>query len=262
MWQIIPALLGAVYLDILNKNSVVRPLTPPVGLVSINLPALNEEEFIDGTLNSIYNNNVVAAYPERFEIIVVDNGSSDETSLIAHRYAGTKVIHVPRKGLLYARDAAIRASQGEIIVSVNADTIYPPNWLNNILWYFNDPEVVAVAGMPLYLDDVGGMNFFLRFLRVISPQMHGQASAFRKQAWVDTGGFRIEETNQQNLHGMIDEEQYGFMSRLVTQGKFVNDYSPVWHIARRYNCPVCGDDNCDGKYESGFCREVRMGIRF
>jgi len=85
------------------------------------------------------------SYPaSRFEIIVVDNGSSDGTAEIACRFGG-RVISEPRKGVARARQIGFEAARGEVIASTNADTQVPPRWVARITAHFQG--YLAVDGV-------------------------------------------------------------------------------------------------------------------
>ncbi|VVC04096.1 Dolichyl N-acetyl-alpha-D-glucosaminyl phosphate 3-beta-D-2,3-diacetamido-2,3-dideoxy-beta-D-glucuronosyltransferase [Candidatus Bilamarchaeum dharawalense] len=95
--------------------------------VSIILATLNEEKFLRPTLESLVNQNT----SKKFEIIIGDGESSDKTVDIAKEY-GCRVVTVEPGIIALGRQAAAKYAKGKIIVSCDADTIYPPNWLDEI----------------------------------------------------------------------------------------------------------------------------------
>ena len=119
--------------------------------VSIVIPAHNEEDSIANTLKAV----CAQKYPD-FEVIVVDNASSDKTSEIAKTFP-VKVVREDRKGLLFAREAGRLAATGEIIANVDADCRPKETWLSKNVVYFSDPKIVAVSGPYNYYD---GSRFF------------------------------------------------------------------------------------------------------
>ena len=119
--------------------------------VSIVIPAHNEEDSIANTLKAV----CAQKYPD-FEVIVVDNASSDKTSEIAKTFP-VKVVREDRKGLLFAREAGRLAATGEIIANVDADCLPKETWLSKNVVYFSDPKIVAVSGPYNYYD---GSRFF------------------------------------------------------------------------------------------------------
>jgi glycosyltransferase involved in cell wall biosynthesis len=116
--------------------------------ISVVIPCYNEELFIAACLDSLK----VQDFPRGFEIIVVDNNSSDQTSRIA-RKCGARVIYEPRRGVCAAREAGTRAALGDIVVSTDADNVFPTNWLSEI-WdgFSKDTGTVAVAGPCRFVD--------------------------------------------------------------------------------------------------------------
>lgn len=111
-------------------------------LISVVIPAYNEELFIGECIDSLKAQNFKGSY----EIIVVDNNSSDQTAQIAQQ-RGVKVVFEQKQGVCHARHAGTEIAQGQIIVSTDADTLFADDWLNKIYQQFiEDPEVVAVAG--------------------------------------------------------------------------------------------------------------------
>lgn len=115
---------------------------------SIVIPAFNEEFYLGNCLSSLSKQD----YPGAFEVIVVDNNSTDRTAALA-RAAGATVIFEPLPGVCQARQRGTEIAAGDIIVSADADSIYEPAWLSNIdRWFIQNPEGVAVGG-PCYFHD-------------------------------------------------------------------------------------------------------------
>jgi glycosyltransferase involved in cell wall biosynthesis len=85
-------------------------------------------------------------YPAAFEIIVVDNNSTDRTASIAAA-AGATLVFEAERGVCQARQRGTEVARGEIIISTDADTTFAPGWLSDIERAFaRHPGVVAVAG--------------------------------------------------------------------------------------------------------------------
>ena len=117
--------------------------------VSIVIPAYNEERYLGHCLQPLRAQSYPAA---QFEIIIVDNGSSDGTAEIARRF-GARVVREPRKGVARARQSGFEAARGEIIASTDADTQVPSYWLARIAAHFEaDPTLGAVYG-PVHWPD-------------------------------------------------------------------------------------------------------------
>jgi glycosyltransferase involved in cell wall biosynthesis len=122
------------------------PVPDPVR-VSVVVPAFDEAATLPATLASLARQHV----PGGFEVVVVDNASTDDTAAVAARL-GARVVHEPSPGVCAARQAGTDAARGAIVVSTDADTVHPPGWLARIERQFADDDVVAVAGPCRYVD--------------------------------------------------------------------------------------------------------------
>jgi glycosyltransferase involved in cell wall biosynthesis len=89
---------------------------------------------------------------QRFEIVVVDNASTDATESVVRRFVARSPVPAryllePRPGLSRARNLGWRAARGRILVFTDDDMVFPPRWLERILILFTlKPEPAAVTG--------------------------------------------------------------------------------------------------------------------
>lgn len=97
-------------------------------MISVIIPALNEQESIGYCLRSLLKQNIDR---DSYEIIVVDGGSGDRTREIAEKYAD-QVVSQKRSGIGGARGNGVEASHGDIIVFTDADTLHKKDWLEVI----------------------------------------------------------------------------------------------------------------------------------
>lgn len=111
--------------------------------VSIIVPAYNEEKVVARTIETL----IEADYPDK-EIIIVDDGSEDSTYEVASRYArrGLKVVRRPNGGKFAALNTGIAVSTGEIIVTVDADSLIARASIAQLVRGFENPDVAGVAG--------------------------------------------------------------------------------------------------------------------
>ena len=114
--------------------------------VAVVVPAFNEEKVILQTIASL----LASDHPDRFEIIVVDDGSSDGTYPLARdTYAGEPRVRVytkPNGGKPAALNFGLAQTQAEIVVALDADTVFARDTISKLVRHFADPRVGAVAG--------------------------------------------------------------------------------------------------------------------
>lgn len=166
----------------------------PTPLVSVVIPAYNEGKSIEKTLNSLLRQD----YPN-FEVIVVDNNSTDNTALVVKNFKVT-LISEKQKGVAHARQAGFTKANGEIIVSTDADTLHSVDWLTKIVQIFqNDEHLVAVGGLGEFYSGpksakLASQYLFYPFLVVDKLfsggwNLSGFNMAVRKKAFERIGGF-------------------------------------------------------------------------
>src|SRR5438045_2121373 len=114
-------------------------------MISVVIPAYNEEKLIGTCLDSL----AAQVTSKKFEIIVVNNNSTDKTTeIIKHhsRNLNVRVVDERRKGRGIARATGFRNAKGLIIFSTDSDAIVPHDWIEETLRYFENPRVIAVTG--------------------------------------------------------------------------------------------------------------------
>ncbi len=215
-----------------EMNSPDIETIEPIDTVSIIIPSFNEEAFIKKCLSSIRGQSIIQEYPQYFELILVDSGSTDNTVPLAEPYID-KIINVPIRGKLTARNLAIDQAKGNIIVSVDSDSYYNSFWLNTLLRpFFNiysqyyDPDIVCVVGST-YDSSIPGIPTPIRNIaelidrNILNPKrIVGRNSAFWKHDYYLIGRFD-ENINQMNVHEMMREEEYLFGEKLSKLGKIL-----------------------------------------
>ncbi|HYM00869.1 MAG TPA: glycosyltransferase family 2 protein [Blastocatellia bacterium] len=110
---------------------------------SVVIPAYNEAEMIEKAVAALLEQNIPR---DQFEIIVVDNASTDDTREAARRAGADLVVYEGVKGTNIARQSGVLASHGEIVAFLDADCQPQPNWLRRIEKLLNQPGVSAVSG--------------------------------------------------------------------------------------------------------------------
>jgi len=182
-------------------NTVQVPTASSKGLPSVSLviPAYNEEEYLPLCLESIKKQD----YTEQYEVIVVDNASTDDTARIALDW-GAKVVYESKRSPACARQKGVEAATGEIIAFIDADSQAPACWLSTIVSRFvREPETVAISGPYAYCD-AGRIakiaSYAGSFINIIIDQLFRKAFnkggaiwgcnfAVRRSALLEIGGF-------------------------------------------------------------------------
>lgn len=120
-----------------------RPKLTKSLLISVIIPAHNEEKTIATCIESVLENT----YPYK-EIIVIDDGSTDRTYAVASRYKDRiKLLRRPKGGIkAYALNYGLKFAKGDVIVTVDADTIISRDALERIAEYMSNPKVIAASG--------------------------------------------------------------------------------------------------------------------
>jgi glycosyltransferase involved in cell wall biosynthesis len=113
-------------------------------LVSFVIPVFNGERYISRCLSSIQRLHFL---PEAYEVIVVDNGSTDRTTHIV-RELGFNCLVVPKVHVSALRNQGVARTQGEFIAFVDADVEVASDWLQHGLAVFKDSRVVASGCFP------------------------------------------------------------------------------------------------------------------
>ncbi|SEQ67697.1 glycosyltransferase family 2 protein [Microlunatus flavus] len=135
---------------------------------SVVVPAHDEAADLGAALDALLAQDVDAAY----EVLVVDNASTDATAEVA-RSLGVRVVAEPRLGVCQARQTGVEAARGELIASTDADSVVPTDWLRRLDARFRaDPGLVAVAGPCRYADPPWWAAVFPPAFFVVVGRLH------------------------------------------------------------------------------------------
>lgn len=110
--------------------------------VSVVVPAYNAQKTIGQNLCALQQQT----YLGNVEIIVVDDGSLDQTGSIVRSFSHVMYVHQPNAGPAVARNKGVRVCSGEIVFFTDADCIPKKNWIEITVQCFKDPSIAAVAG--------------------------------------------------------------------------------------------------------------------
>ena len=123
-----------------------HPVTGYLPAVSVIVPAYNEEKVVVKTITSLLEQD----YPSELEIVVVDDGSADRTYQTARDaflgHARVTVLTKANGGKASAMNFGIEHARGEIVIGLDADTVFVRGTITNLVVPLADPRVGAVAG--------------------------------------------------------------------------------------------------------------------
>jgi glycosyltransferase involved in cell wall biosynthesis len=184
-----PSVLAAQPL-IATAYQALRKSGPPD--VSIVMPAYNEEENILQTLLSIANNETKWAV----EIVVVNNNSKDQTETLV-KATGIPCITELKQGITVARNAGLAVANGTYILNADADTIYPKDWIEQMIKPLAEREnIAAVYGRFSFIPIAGTSRFSYFIYEYFADLSRWINKTFRDEAMNAYGfnsGFRREE---------------------------------------------------------------------
>ncbi|WP_203137374.1 glycosyltransferase family A protein [Microbacterium sp. JZ31] len=128
------------------------------------------------------------------EIVVVDNGSSDDSAAVAHA-AGARVVVEPVPGIPRAASAGYDAATGDLIARIDADTVCPPGWVAAVEEHFaTDPSLGFLTGDARFPEAAPWIDWLGRHIYIGSlygvmtpllghPPLFGSNFAMRADAW-------------------------------------------------------------------------------
>lgn len=206
--------------------------------ISFIIPARNEEAFIGQTIESILKQPAELVK----EIIVADNGSTDNTPKVAARYPKVKVVSEPTPGTNRARQAGLKVATGEVIAFLDADNWLTQNWSETAIQYLQRPGVVGVSGPYWHRDQsqLGQIVTYYGFLLIAYPIYLLVHYIFRSGSVVLGGNLAAKREALEKIGGLDtsftffgDDANTG--KRLRKVGKVIfTSHLIVWASARRF----------------------------
>lgn len=171
------------------RGEGLPPRADGLPTITVVIPARNEAAILRRTLAAL------AAQTDTVdEIVVVDNGSDDDTADIARSAPGVRVVVETTPGATYARRTGYDAARGDVIARIDADSIVPHGWAARIRQLFTDASLDGVAGDAAIAElSPSGRSWFSWWYRGfrlwhqrsigVRPMLYGFNSAFRRTAW-------------------------------------------------------------------------------
>jgi glycosyltransferase involved in cell wall biosynthesis len=177
------------------------------------LIAAHDEE---ATIAEKIENSLRIDYPRpKLRIVVVSDGSTDRTDEIVRRYEqrGISLVRIdPRQGKSLARNRAVEAARGDILVMSDANATYGADALRKLLRHFADPSVGAVCGELRLLRERGSENLYWRYekwIKRLEDRFHsiiganGSIYAIRRSLYVPLPA-EADDDFLEPLHAYLD----------------------------------------------------------
>jgi cellulose synthase/poly-beta-1,6-N-acetylglucosamine synthase-like glycosyltransferase/spore germination protein YaaH/peptidoglycan/xylan/chitin deacetylase (PgdA/CDA1 family) len=210
---IVAIVLGVARLMVLGVLALVHRFsigrrTPPMPdpaigpLISVLIPCFNEEKVIESSVRRILASN----WP-RLEVLVLDDGSSDHTAEVVRKAFADEprvtLMAFENGGKARALNRGLTKASGDVVVALDADTLFPSDTLAKLARWFADPKVGAVAGNALVgnrrnlitrwqaLEYVTAQNLERRALAALGAVtvVPGAVGAWRRAALEALGGY-------------------------------------------------------------------------
>jgi len=226
-------------------------------LISIVVPVYNEE----GNVAALYAElrEVMDRFGQSYELIFVNDGSTDGTLAGLEKLAGSIVLDLARNyGQATALDAGFRAAQGELIVSLDGDGQNDPHDIPKLLEVLTDPNIDVVAGWRVTRKDRRGIRILTRLGRrfrrlVIGDRIHDSGCTLRayRRAAIESidlfgemhrfilalfvwKGFRVTEIPVNHRPRMAGVSKYGYSKAIRAS----IDMIYIWFLYRYSERPL------------------------
>lgn len=206
--------------------------------ISVVVPVYNEEGSIENLHTEL--RTVMDRFGKPYELIYVDDGSTDDTAKVLATLTGSVIVSLARNyGQSTALDAGFRAAQGEIIATLDADCQNDPNDIPKLLEILTDPDVDVATGWRVERKDPRGVRFMTRIGRtlrgkVIGDTIHDSGCTLRV--------YRREAIENIELFG----EMHRYLLALL-----------IWKGFKIVEVPVAHRPRLAGKSKYGYGKAVR-----
>lgn len=197
-------------------------------LVTVYVTNFNYGRYLRTALESVYQQSF-----KDFELIIIDDGSTDDSRAIIAEYAGrpqTRIILQDNKGLNATNNIAVKAARGKYIMRLDADDFLNENALLVMATMLeNDPELALVFPDYFYIDESGAVtgqerrHNFQRDVTLLDQPAHGACTMIRRDCLIEvnaySGGFRAQDG-------------YDLWLKIIDRYKVGNIDLPLFHYRR------------------------------
>jgi glycosyltransferase involved in cell wall biosynthesis len=166
---------------------------PAYPTISVVIPCFDQAQYLPDAVRSVASQTFT-----RWEIIIVDDGSPDDTQEVARRLVGEygdsiRLVRQSNAGLASARNAGIAQARGEYVIPLDADDMFEPTMLEETLAILESDETVGfVYTDAIHFDDqservVGAAEY--RFERLLSTNIPNYSALYARAVWEAVGGY-------------------------------------------------------------------------
>jgi len=178
--------------------------------ISVIIPVFNGGEKFQWCLEELSR-----TFPQPDEIIVVSDGDTDNSWLVAERFGMRVVRHSTTRGPAAARNTGAELASGDILFFVDADVLVRPSTIGEVVRYFQlDPDLTALIGS--YDDEPSQTNFMSQYRNLFHHYTHqisyadastfwGACGAIRREVFLELGGFDERYTKP-----CIEDIEFGY----------------------------------------------------
>jgi cellulose synthase/poly-beta-1,6-N-acetylglucosamine synthase-like glycosyltransferase len=214
--------------------------------VTVVVPAYNSAATISPCIESLLAQDYP---PERYEIIVVDNNSTDETAALVEEYPVQLVFETAIQTPGAARNRGLGLSAAEITAFIDSDCIAAKDWLRSLVRPFQDPAVGVVGcRIDSQIADSGLVEAFLAQVNIITEEhfpplepkgFPAGAVAYRRSALDRVGSFDIFMQASEDVDLAWRVQAYGgykgvYVAEAVVYNKHRSTLAGMFHQFRRY----------------------------
>lgn len=235
IWVILPI---AIYQ---YRTETPQIASAPYPSVSVIIPAYNEAGFIGRCIESV----LQTTYPEKqLEIIVVDDGSTDDTVTEAEQYSsdGVTILRRTNGGKHAALNTGLVVATGEILVCVDGDSLLAPDAIDVLVGQFQEDESVGGVAGTVYVENDNrhitklqaleyafGIQTFRRVYSLfgVVPLLPGCLAAFRREALDGVWGFD-PDTRTEDFDATLKILKNGWLTR-HSPAVVYTTVPPNWH---------------------------------
>ncbi len=213
--------------------------------ISIIIPAYNAKNTISSCLTAVLHQTISK---ERYEVIVVDDSSTDNTKEIVQSFPDIKCITISHGGPALARNAGAKAAIGELLAFTDADCAPNPDWLEKMTEQFVDSSIMGVKGTYKTNQD----NLVARFVQIEYEYKYERmahlhsidfidtyAAAYRNVIFQKNGGFKplftVPSVEDQEFSFRLARKGYRLVFKRDATVNHIHDETIKQYFLRKKN---------------------------